>query len=334
MISESERTCNFLKSQLRDRDFICSESYTVADMHNSMSTLLTKLRERKPDLIWISSLHHDNKSKIPESTQIAARLLISEQHSRRGQFVLENANAHDAYTGIQTGSEWQSKNYNGRLQPLHFCALAMPANRANHCFAMSCFASVDIPKTLVNCNLLHKFDGRSIMPSRNSKAYYSAFAAMIKETTSLAHAKLNVAKKSEVQPPQGGFDDGPGEHADVDLEKPSKADKEIENVFGDCGDDVSTLADSEAYSFFDDNSDHDCDDDPLSFDEEIYAWACPGSEGTPLILFQSARIVIILQVCKPHLQLLVTTLNTLANMMSWNCLLDKEALLDCVFVVA
>ena len=81
VISESERTCNFLQSQLRDRDFECSETYTVADMNSSMSLMLTKLRERKPDLIWISSLHHDNKSRISDATQIAARLLISEQHS-------------------------------------------------------------------------------------------------------------------------------------------------------------------------------------------------------------------------------------------------------------
>ena len=153
--------------------------------------------------------------------------------------------------------------------------------KSDYCPGVSCFTSIDVPKILVNCNLRHKFDGRSILPSRNSKAYYAAMTQMIQESTSLEHAKVyKVAKKSKPKPPQGGAEDGPGEHADVLLEKPTKADKEIENVFGDCGDDVSTIADSEAYSFFDSDNDP-SEDDTMCFDDEFYAWACPGSEVKP-----------------------------------------------------
>ena len=83
-------------------------------------------------------------------------------------------------------------------------------------------------------------------------------------------------QKQKPKPVKPTPDESPGDHEDTEgLDKPAKK-VEVESVYDDCGDDVSTIAGTDIYTCFDEESESSNDDVDL-FNEEFYAWALTGS---------------------------------------------------------
>ena len=290
IISESERTSTFLQEQLQKLGIICARSYLATTIAPKMSEILTKMHAERPDFVWISSLHHDAMHPLDEKVRIAARLIIAEQHGMGGQFLLENVNMNNDGRGIYLSSEWQASNCRGTSNPIFWCSMGLvkpklASNRVQNCALVQVFTSLRVPITLQSCCSNSKLTGRSVLPSRYPKGYYTAMAVMVHDvisTPSVPEAIYKTQKKQKPKPPQPTPNESPGDHTDTtSLDKPTK--NEMENTFDDCGDDTSTIAlndNTSTIAFSDVNLDeYDSDDDGTDqlFNDQFYNWAFTGS---------------------------------------------------------
>ena len=296
VVAESARSCNYLQSQLQNLGVRQCSTFVASELIPNMSKLLTALHTERPDFVWISSLHHDPLHPLDDKVRVAARLVIAEQHGMGGQFLMENANQIDDGRGVHLSSNWQAMNQRGTIYPVWWCALGlvkpkMGSNRIQNCAYVSVFTSLSVPSTLTVCCSNDKFTGRSVLPSRYPKCYYTAMTSMIHEiasSISVPDPVYKTQKKQKPKPPQPTPEESPGDHADTEfLEKPSKK-VEMENTFDDCGDDVSTIAfsDSTSISAFTDSSyfleeGEDMGEDDQLFNDEFFSWAVTGSTTCP-----------------------------------------------------
>ena len=288
LVSDSIRTCNYLQQSAESLGYKVTANLTSEQLDKQISKVLTDLNDNSPSLIWISNLNNDNTKSITERTQVAVRLLISTQHSLGGDLLLENINAEDHTRGVFLASDWQAANHRGTCRQIWWCALGLDkagndVKKIKHCAVTNVFTSLNIPEKLIHCCTKSKYTGRSILPSKLPKAYYLAMATMLSEcsvkssTTAIA---FKTQQKQKPKPPRPTPDETPGDHEDTEaLDKPAKK-KEIENVFDDCGDDISTILGPELYTYFDGLSD-DSEDECEIFNNEFYAWSCTGSTTCP-----------------------------------------------------
>ena len=284
LISDSVRTGNYLKLSAESLGYKVTANLTTEQLDKEISSILTNLNTELPSLVWVSNLNNDSTKTVPERTQVAVRLLISSQHSLGGQFLLENANEEDSSRGVFLTNNWQSSNHRGTCRQIWWCALGLDKSNRDtrnikHCAVMNVFASVHVPERLIHCCKQSKYTGRSILPSRFPKAYYSAMTNMLSEClTEPSASAYKTQQKQKPKPVKPTPDESPGDHEDTEgLDKPAKK-VEVENVFDDCGDDVSTIAGSEVYTYFDGDSEAESSDDEMGlFNEEFYTWALTGS---------------------------------------------------------
>ena len=54
IISTNERTSNFLQLKLLELGIKCTAAFVAHDLDQNMPSLVTKLRNEKPELVWIS----------------------------------------------------------------------------------------------------------------------------------------------------------------------------------------------------------------------------------------------------------------------------------------
>ena len=268
LFCESDRTSNYLRSRLSESMLQCTRCVTTSELKNNVGRILTQLRDERPSFIWFSALHHDPNRAIPEETQIAVRLLISEQETLGGSYLLEGVSSTaESMKGIFLSEMWRNKHQAGHMHPVWWCSLGVGRTSTANCSVTQVFSSISLPKRVFNCCRHDKFTGRSLLPSRLPKSYYHAMTAMLNEHVQTAFA-YKAQKKQKPRPPKPGFEDSPGEHADMEaMDKPASGKEiEIEDVYADCGDDVSTIALSEASeSFFC----YDTDDDEFERDPEL-----------------------------------------------------------------
>ena len=284
VISDSVRTCNYLKLQAESLGLKVVASLTAEQLDNKMSKVLTDLNSDQPSLVWISNLNSDSTKTVPERLQIAVRLLAATQHSLGGQFLVENANSEDGSRGVYLNSDWQATNHRGTYRQIWWCALGLDKpNRdmksVKHCAVMNVFATIHVPDRVLHCCKQTKYTGRSILPSRFPKAYYSAMTSMINESSNRStETAYKTQQKQKPKPTKPTPDESPGDHEDTEgLDKPVKK-TVMEEVYDDCGDDVSTIAGSETYTYFDGDSDCESSNDGDGlFNDEFYSWALTGS---------------------------------------------------------
>ena len=292
IVAESERTCNFLRNQLAHSGITTKRTFIANEISKDMSQILTNMHAERPDFVWISSLHHDSTHPLDERTQTAAKLLITEQHSLGGEFLLENVSQYREARGIPITSEWQAANHRGTGSSIWWCALGLVrpgkiSQKIKDCAYVNVFTSLHVPQSLNQCcNSNSKVTGRSLLPARLPKSYYSAMSMMIHEAstdTELLNTSevYKTQRKQKPKPPAPTPDETPGDHADTEfLEKPSKK-VEMENTYDDCGDDVSTIMGEQSYSSrcFDE-LDSDSDDEEM-FDDAFFSWGATGSTTCP-----------------------------------------------------
>ena len=270
IVSESDRTCNYLQTQLTELGMQCTAQFTAKTLDHKMSSIITKMHAERPDFIWITSLHHDALHPINKSMQVAARLIVTEQQRLGGQYLLENVNVKDEDRGVYISDAWQASNHLGTLRPLWWCGLGMAKPKQlykgqfDDCSNVTVFTTLSIPMAISNCCKNAKFTGRSIMPSRFPKAYYSAVSAMIKHVSLIPSVPENIyktARKGKPKPPQPTPDETPGDHADTEGLVKHGTHEGFEETYDDCGDDVSTIAEdhpnSTSYQCFNCDSDED-----------------------------------------------------------------------------
>ena len=89
IIAESERTCNYLSQQLSEVGIRCAAQFEAKTIVNKASSIVTQMHSQRPDFIYVASLHHDPVRTIDQQIQIAARLIIAEQHRLGGQYLVE-----------------------------------------------------------------------------------------------------------------------------------------------------------------------------------------------------------------------------------------------------
>ena len=281
IIAESERTCNYLSQQLSEVGIRCAAQFEAKTIVNKASSIVTQMHAQRPDFIYVASLHHDPLRTIDQQIQIAARLIIAEQHRLGGQYLVENVNSKDECRGIYLSDSWQASNHSGVLRPLWWCALGMEKAKQvskwqlSDCSNTTVFTTLAIPISISSCCRNSKFTGRSILPSRPPKAYFAAMTSMIQQVNAAppvpdsVYAK--VARKAKPKPPAPTEDETPGDHTDVAEELVKHGTHAgFEETYDDCGDDCSTIADdgpgSQSYQCF-----H-CDSDEDDESEEHHSW--------------------------------------------------------------
>ena len=250
IISESDRTCNYLTQQLADLGMQCTAQFAAKTLVSKMSSIITKMHSDRPDFIWITSMHHDSLHAIDSSLQVAARLIITEQQRLGGQYLMENVNNKDEGRGVYLSDSWQASNHKGTLRPLWWCALGMEKPKQfykgqfDDCSNVTVFTTLTIPMAISTCCRNAKFTGRSIMPSRFPKSYYSAVSAMIKTANAVPPVPENIYKtvrKGKPKPPAPTEDETPGDHADTEGLVKHGTHEGFEETYDDCGDDVSSI---------------------------------------------------------------------------------------------
>ena len=168
IISESERTCNYLSQQLTDLGLCCAAQFVAKSLVSKASDVITRMHSERPDFVYVASLHHDPLHPIDRATQVAARLIITEQQQLGGQYLMESVNNKDDGRGVYVSDSWQASNHSGTLRPLWWCALGMekPKQSYNDCSNTTVFTTLTIPMAISTCCRNTKFSGRSILPSR------------------------------------------------------------------------------------------------------------------------------------------------------------------------
>ena len=231
----------------------------------------------------LSSLHHDALKPLDAKLQVAARLFASEQHSLHGHVLVESVNESTS-KGIFCSKEWLAQHERLNTQPVFWCSLGMKQSKVklgklNQCMYMMVLTTFAVPEQLTTCCSNEKSSGRSLLPSRLPKAYYSALAGMLLEI-SIPVPTYKAVKKSKPKSPKPTAEEGPGEHTDVDN-MPTNKKAQIQSHYDDCGDDVSTIAFTDiADRIFECNSECDVSDDEFDGDllnHAFYSWSCIGS---------------------------------------------------------
>ena len=274
----------------------------------SRGQLLTEIKKAGPDLFWIHASALENKLSASESKYLAITLSVLMQWQL-------DAGKHIVLEGSLTKySDWHPERLSKVLQHprltashVYWCGLGLTDSSGPICRYSRIICTLpSLPQRVLQCcGFLKKKDKRSMKSSKlGLQAYQSKLADLLlpafhdsnfvfpNESTYVANTadgkpRPNLPKKApkvhEALDP-----DEPGEHADLEFtkeetKKPRKP--HVEEVYDDCGDDLTAISEDLAFVMFEDASTeapHTSDDDDSSeeelFDSAFYSWGFPGSD--------------------------------------------------------
>ena len=291
IICDKEKACNVIRQELQQLGFTDIWYCTAVYLSQNMGSILAKLEDDKPGLVWVSSLKADPGAIIDERLQISARLLVSAQLRHKGEIILEHATIEKDKRGVYFDPEWLQRNpqvnintiwwckaeglrgnYNGKLHKLDKCAHTLVAS------------TLQLPQNITTCCKTKTSTGRSHLPPRLPKHYYIAMSTLIQSsmpqhTTNLE--TFTATRKQKKKMPHPTADEGPGEHAEMSqVPQSHKTETTTDPNEGDhdCGDDVSMILDNILFSCFDTESEDDVEyNSTINMDHVFFTWYGIGS---------------------------------------------------------
>ena len=279
----------------------CTFQSSCEQLASDTASLITRLSQDKPDLVWILS-QETPKYTVNDKVQVAARLICNMQRQEGRHSIIENINTEKP---SEAGIFWPDNIAEMVTQRVWLCNINQPAKQK--CFAMNIASSLHLDDSSITCKHGEKTTGRSLLPTRMPKLYYNFIVAQIEnafnaEREVVEQAYATKFRKQKPKPSKPGPDDGPeGDHDIQDEEvkltaKQAAKAKHVESHYDDCGTDTTELEaceDSVAFVFhtFDSlkslelcstcfDSDSDESDECPCFSQSFFASGFPGSEST------------------------------------------------------
>ena len=282
-----------LSAALKLKGVTVSKQFDLDTLHTaaSVNTVLADFKSNAPAVLWVNI-----PARLHSWTNVSSRrlaVLISAlcfyQLSENRHIVIEG--------GPVSSHGWHSEKFDKVLKharvntsQVRWCALGISDESSLPvCRYSRILTTYSVPHSALLCSHIADKSKLKHFPRNMWQSYYASLVdlsiAQVYATVPDAAAPVKKKKLREKVSFIDGVD-GPGEHADsqeITTSAPyskAKTAADVEDVFDDCGDDVSPLELAETFAMFDDSSsDESIENSAFAnlFDSEYYSWALIGS---------------------------------------------------------